>query len=215
MFDHFISEEIRTTSGEEKIEDNSDYNDEDKHSKRSQEGSHLHETDFGVKEVPLVDIENLVQSKLENYNTNVASTSGNPVNMLPVRYSYEMVAILHHVLRIPGGNALLVGNGGEDRKLLTRIGTILAGRASFLEVKTSPRYSLSEWRRDIGEALKKVAKHEHQLVIFATLAQLQAQPFCLADLESLLKRGEIFNIFSPHENNEINEVWSRLFVQKL
>jgi dynein heavy chain len=64
------------------------------------------------------------------------------------RYVLEHLSRICRVLRIPGGNALLVGVGGSGRQSLTRLATAMAGYEIF-QPEISKNYGKVEWREDI------------------------------------------------------------------
>lgn len=64
------------------------------------------------------------------------------------RYVLEHLSRLSRVLRIPGGNALLVGVGGSGRQSLTRLAAFMSGVTVF-QPEISKGYGKIEWREDI------------------------------------------------------------------
>ena len=70
------------------------------------------------------------------------------VILIVYRYVLEHLSRIARVLRIPGGNALLVGVGGSGRQSLTRLAAFMSGLTVF-QPEISKNYGKNEWREDL------------------------------------------------------------------
>ncbi len=68
--------------------------------------------------------------------------------MFVFRYVLEHLSRISRVLRVPGGNALLVGVGGSGRQSLTRLASAMSGLGLF-QPEISKNYGKHEWREDV------------------------------------------------------------------
>lgn len=115
------------------------------------------------------------------------------------------------MLRIPGGNALLVGVGGSGRQSLTRLASSMSGMDVF-QPEISKNYGKVEWRDDIKKLLKVAGAQSKKIAFLITDSQIKEEAF-LEDIDALLNSGEVPNLFAPDEKAELMEVSeSRRFV---
>lgn len=82
---------------------------------------------------------NLVIFRLVWLNSQVVALS---------RYVLEHLARICRVLRVPSGNALLIGVGGSGRQSLSRLASAMAGYVTF-QPEVTKDYGVQEWRDDV------------------------------------------------------------------
>ncbi|KAL3853467.1 hypothetical protein ACJMK2_017003 [Sinanodonta woodiana] len=141
----------------------------------------------------------VVETCLEEYN----NTHKTRMNLVIFRYVLEHLSRICRVLRVPGGNALLVGVGGSGRQSLTKLATAMAGYDLF-QPEISKNYGMNEWREDIKNVLKTAGMSGKNIVFLITDTQIKQESF-LEDIDSLLNTGEVPNLFPPDEKQEIME----------
>eukprot|EP00105_Crassostrea_gigas_P043640 XP_019927788.1 PREDICTED: dynein heavy chain 12, axonemal isoform X3 [Crassostrea gigas] len=147
----------------------------------------------------LEEMYKIVEQGLEEYN----NTHKNRMNLVIFRYVLEHLSRICRVLRIPGGNALLVGVGGSGRQSLTRLATAMAGYNLF-QPEISKNYGKTEWREDIKSVLTSCGAQGKTTVFLITDTQIKEESF-LEDIDNLLNTGEVPNLFAADEKAEIME----------
>ncbi|XP_052285538.1 dynein axonemal heavy chain 12-like isoform X2 [Dreissena polymorpha] len=146
----------------------------------------------------LDDMYTIVEQCLEEYN----NTHKNRMNLVIFRYVLEHLSRISRVLRVPGGNMLLVGVGGSGRQSLTRLATAMAGYGLF-QPEISKNYGKTEWREDLKNLLKTAGSGK-TMVFLITDTQIKEESF-LEDIDNLLNTGEVPNLFAADEKSEIME----------
>ncbi|XP_069101059.1 dynein axonemal heavy chain 12-like isoform X1 [Argopecten irradians] len=141
----------------------------------------------------------VVETCLEEYN----NTHKTRMNLVIFRYVLEHLSRICRILRIPGGNAMLVGVGGSGRQSLTKLATAMAGYNIF-QPEISKSYGKVEWREDIKSVLKASGCQGNTTVFLITDTQIKEESF-LEDIDNLLNTGEVPNLFATDEKAEIME----------
>ncbi|KAK2581073.1 hypothetical protein KPH14_006115 [Odynerus spinipes] len=137
---------------------------------------------------------------LEEYN----NTHRTKIDIVMFRYALEHLARICRVLSISCGSLLMVGVSGSGRQSLTRLASSIAGHGLF-QPEIGSAYGLTEWRDDIKKVLKNSGGVGKDYVFLFTEGQIKDEAF-LGDIDSLLNIGEVPNLFTIEERQEIIEM---------
>lgn len=136
------------------------------------------------------------------------------MSLLIFRYLLNHMSRISRVLRTSGGHALLVGVGGSGRQSITRLATQLA-EYSLFQPKVTKNYGVADWRDYLKVALKTAGVEGKKVVLLLTDSQIPNEAI-LEDVDGLLNSGEVPNLFTKDEKQEIVEVsFSRHFSLRL
>jgi len=94
------------------------------------------------------ELQRVVEEALEDYN----SVSNAPMKLVMFLDAIEHVSRVCRVIRLPLGNALLLGVGGSGRQSLTRLATALEDFELF-QIEVAKGYGKTEWRDDLKKVL--------------------------------------------------------------
>ena len=137
---------------------------------------------------------------------------GTDRRILPIRHTLELISHINHALTTPstsvgdhGGSHLIIGGqGGEGRAMASRIAAKLSNFV-FFPIPNSPTYTKEAWRSDLRDLIKRAGSHATDTVIYVSAGQLLRYDFILYDVNSLMARGKVFNLFTLEERHELNE----------
>lgn len=152
------------------------------------------------EEVKVIDtMYSIVEKAVEEYN----STHKTKMNLVVFRYVLEHLSRICRILRLPGGNALLVGVGGSGRQSLTRLAAAMANY-DVHQPEITKNYGVVEFREDCKKVMKMSGAQNKPTVFLLTDSQIKDERF-LEDIDSLLNTGEVPNLFAADERGEIME----------
>lgn len=153
------------------------------------------------KLVPSLDALRLkVEEGLENYNTEPGARS---MNLVFFTDALEHLCRIHRIIRLPRGNALLVGLGGSGRASLTRLAAYLAGYSVFT-IEIHKKYDADRFHDDLRTLYKACGVKRQQKVFYFCDNQIMESSF-LEDLNNMLSSGEVPNLFPKDDLQQIRD----------
>jgi len=127
---------------------------------------------------------------LENYNA-----EKRPMNLVLFEDALSHLVRIHRIIRMPQGNALLVGTGGSGRQSLTKLATFAAGY-TLSEITLSRGYGDTEFRDDLKALYTEVVSAPRTFLF--TDAHVVEEGF-LEYLNNLLTVGMVPALFAEDE----------------
>ena len=98
---------------------------------------------------------NRMDSFQDDYNadtTFIINGPKKPMKLVMFLDACEHICRIARVLRMPQGNALLLGVGGSGRQSLARMATFIASYKLF-QIEVIKNYNMRAWRDDLKKAL--------------------------------------------------------------
>eukprot|EP00927_Polykrikos_kofoidii_P031997 TRINITY_DN2738_c0_g1_i1.p1 TRINITY_DN2738_c0_g1~~TRINITY_DN2738_c0_g1_i1.p1 ORF type:complete len:3358 (+),score=626.85 TRINITY_DN2738_c0_g1_i1:1049-10075(+) len=144
-----------------------------------------------------------VSEALEEFN----GTSKIRMDLVLFTTFIQHVCRVIRVLRLPLGNALLVGVGGSGRKATTSLATFVAQYELF-QIEMSKGYGMNEWHEDMKRVLMRSGCADQLMVFLFSDTQIAKEAF-LEEVSAILNTGEIPNLYANEDKLEITEKCSK------
>jgi dynein heavy chain len=145
-----------------------------------------------------------LQEKMDEYLADYNASCRKPTDLVLFSFAIEHISRVCRILKMPGGNALLVGVGGSGRQSVTRLAAHISGHDLF-QIEISKSYSNSEWREDLKTVLKRAGTESSPLTFLFSDTQIKNEVF-VEDINNMLNSGEVPNIFANDERVAISEL---------
>jgi dynein heavy chain len=131
---------------------------------------------------------------LEDYNDYASS----PMNLVFFNDALEHLCRICRILRLPRGNAMLIGVGGSGKQSLTRLASSI-NFAQCFQIQVSKTYNFTSFREDVKKVFVMCGGPEAAPTVFLfTDTQISQESF-LEDINNILNSGEVPNLFAKEE----------------
>ena len=136
---------------------------------------------------------------LEDYNY---SGSVRQMSLVFFQDALEHLCRICRILRQPRGNAMLVGVGGCGKQSLTRLASYISNCKCY-QITVKKTYNLFDFREDLKVLFKQTGgADEIPTVFLISDTQIVKESF-LEDINNILNAGEVPNLFTKEELEEI------------
>ena len=143
------------------------------------------------------DLQRVVEEALDDYN----SVTNAPMKLVMFLDAIEHVSRVCRVIRLPLGNALLLGVGGSGRQSLTRLAAALE-EFDLFQIEVAKGYGKNEWRDDLRKVLMMAGCEGKNVVFLFTDTQIVQENF-LEDINNILNSGEVPNLLKNEDTEAI------------
>mmetsp|Transcript_3151 Transcript_3151/g.13662 ORF Transcript_3151/g.13662 Transcript_3151/m.13662 type:complete len:4229 (-) Transcript_3151:2367-15053(-) len=143
------------------------------------------------------ELQRVVEEALDDYNGETTA----PMKLVMFLDAIEHVSRICRVIRLPLGNALLLGVGGSGRQSLTRLAAALEEFHLF-SIEVAKGYGKNEWRDDLRKVLLMAGAEGKDVVFLFTDTQIVQENF-LEDINNILNSGEVPGLFAQDEKERM------------
>lgn len=141
--------------------------------------------------------------KMEEYLAEYNAQSRKPMDLVMFNFATEHISRICRILKMPGGNTLLVGVGGSGRQSVARLAAFIMSYSVF-QIEISKNYTNLEWREDLKNILRSAGTGAQPITFLFSDTQIKNETF-VEDINNMLNNGEVPNIFPSDERSAICE----------
>ena len=145
------------------------------------------------------ELQRVVEEALDDYNGETTA----PMKLVMFLDAIEHVSRICRVIRLPLGNALLLGVGGSGRQSLTRLAAALE-EFDLFSIEVAKGYGKNEWRDDLRKVLLMAGAEGTNVVFLFTDTQIVQENF-LEDINNILNSGEVPNLWKSEDVQTMTE----------
>ena len=139
-----------------------------------------------------VEVRQVFDDALEEYNL-----EKKPMSLVLFQSALEHLTRVYRIMRLPRGNAMLVGFGGSGKQSMTKLAAFTAGYDVF-EITLSRGYGLLEFKEDIKNLYKLL--NEGPTVLLFTDAHVVDESF-MEVINNMLTTGMVPALYEPDERD--------------
>ena len=154
------------------------------------------------------ELRRVVEEALDDYN----SVTNAQMKLVMFLDAIEHVSRVCRVIRLPLGNALLLGVGGSGRQSLTRLAAALEEFELF-QIEVAKGYGKNEWRDDLRKVLLMAGAEGKDVVFLFTDTQIVQENF-LEDINNILNSGEVPNLWKSEDLGNIENALRPIMSQQ-
>jgi dynein heavy chain len=137
---------------------------------------------------------------LEDYNYRPSGQ----MHLVFFQDALEHLCRLCRILRLPRGNAMLVGVGGSGKQSLTRLAAFICKCESF-QIQITKSYTYDSFREDIKKLFLQTGGPEEKPTVFLISDNQIVNETFLEDINNILNSGEVPNLFTKEEIESLDQ----------
>lgn len=145
----------------------------------------------------LKKVAKILDEKQDDYN----SSGATKLNLVFFNDCIENILRICRVLKMPRGNALLIGVAGSGKQSLTKLSAFI-NESVIMQVQMTKGYNLESFRNFLKDMMRDASNRNISVTFLFTDNQILEEVF-LEDINNILNSGEVPNIWAIDERDGI------------